>query len=193
MKSLIKKILLLLIFCVLIQQTYAGGFSRDFLEDNTLKIPKDGSAEYGIRLQNGEDKLVVVRIEITEGKDFTDIIDGKNEFEVSPNTYDTEVKFKISAPKDAKEGDRFKVGFKISSSTKGEGMIQFSGGITSGFDVLISKEQPKWWQKIPLWIYISGIIGLIIIVVLIIFGIRYVRKRKKISSEKEKLENKVIK
>ena len=170
-KIIAKGIFLVVITLVLLASSVlAFAVSSRYYDGNPLYMQAGQTVEGKFLLQNhAGTEDVSVEADISQGADLIELI-GPNNYLV-PKGGKVEVNYKITAPSDAKHGDKFPITIFFGGGNSGSGPISLSSNIGTGFDIVIGTESDfvkventSSFKINPLYFYIIGIIVLIIII-----------------------------
>jgi len=188
MKKTILISLLVMILCVGI--AFAGFGSTSLPKnDNTgmreLRIPLGEVGSVHIYPSNQENNSIYFMIEITAGEEYL-VNKLEESYEIPPysesDDYDIEMAFKL--PRNATEGNKYRIAYKITSTTsdpKGEGMVGIApAGFIKRFDMVVLEQEKKPFNII--WFYI-GLGAITISVILLITLVKRHNKDKKNQQE----------
>ena len=169
-KIIAKGIFLIVITLILFANfVLAFAVSSRYYEGNPLYMQAGQTVEGKFLLQNhAGTEDVSVTADISQGADLIELI-GSNNYLV-PKGGKIEVNYKITAPSNAKHGEKFPVTVFFGGGTSGSGPISLSSNIGTGFDVIIGaesdfvKDEDTSLFKTNLLYFVVGIILLIIII-----------------------------
>ena len=177
-------LLLLTVFCA---QVVIAGVAGTSLPKNSetdmreLRIYPGGTGSISIYPQNDENESVYFNIEFTSGKEYL-IEELEEEYIVPPLTLSDDFKINLTfkAPKNASIGDKFRIEYKMSSTTsegREEGMVGIApAGFVKRFDIVIIPREEK---PIPTYIYfisVGTVLALIITIVIILVKLKKKRR-----------------
>lgn len=151
----------------------AMGVSAPFWEGNPLVLDKGETRVVEINLQNmvGSDPITL-QSKIVSGSEFASIV-GDDLVTLAPQT-STNLKVKVSIPRNAVTGEVKTLRIEVSSVTPGNSsMVTLGTGANVGFDVKVSDET----APIPLAQWIGLAIALLVVVWIILLFFR--RKKEK--------------
>lgn len=118
------------------------GATAPYWNDKPLYLIPGETREFPIILQNmigGKDIVLIAEIE--SGQEIAELIDENKEYKVPFGKNDIKVNMKITAPENAKIGDKYEVRVvfrSVSDST--EGNIQISAGVKNAFYVIVREQ-----------------------------------------------------
>ncbi len=151
-KDNIKIIGIAIITIMMISNVLAIAVTPSHNTQTPLKIPIGEKGRAFIDLQNiGEETKI--KISIIEGKEIIENyqeIEGK---EITIKTKETgrKINFEIEIPKDAKNGETYKIKTSIKTATPNNGMLTFNSEIITTISIIIGQEE-KTPENIPqLW------------------------------------------
>ncbi len=180
----------LLVILLLLSVLYAQAVIASVAGTSLPKDPKTGMRELriypgetgGIAIypQNDENESIYFKIEFILGKEYL-IEELEEEYIIPPHTLSDDFKINLTfkAPKNASIGDKFRVEYKMSSTTskeREEGMVGIApASFVKRFDIVIV---PKEEKPIPTYIYFISF-GIILALIIIITAIILVKLKKK--------------
>lgn len=133
------KYFILLMLIIAIPAVQGLGVAQDYLENNTLRLMEGEYHYVKLTLQNPEEEQVSVKLEVQN--EIAEIRDKQETYNLSPKSYKTEVFLKITAPENARIGDKYKVTYVITPVAEQEGgQIGMNMRLRRSFDVLIVDE-----------------------------------------------------
>ena len=159
--------------CITLASVFAFAVSSQYYDGNPLYLLPGQSQTTKFILQAGA-KNVSLIAKISEGKDIITITDPQTIYTISAGEK-TDVHFIVTAPLDAKHGERFPVSieFNTISTTSGEGPITIGSSIGKGFDLIIGDaadfKKSSQEKNNHVWIYI-GIALVVLICIVFILG-----------------------
>jgi len=109
---------------------FVTGFANTYLEDKTMQLWKGETGEYCVYLQNTGNEEIVQVIKIFEGQEYIkNLKEVQKEYTVAVNTVsdDLPVCMKVKLPNDAEKGEKYLIGYGVTSPTSNdeEGMVSF--------------------------------------------------------------------
>ena len=162
--------MILLAILMLSSMVSAFGISAPYWENNPLTMTQGETKTVELNLQNmvgTED--VIVKADIKTGMDIASLV--KTTYTVPAGTSNTMAPLVITIPKEAALGaQKVEVEFKT-VAPESAGMVTMGTGMSIGFDVIVTKPEPKINAGL---MYLIGAI----IVILVIIGIVLARKKK---------------
>ena len=139
-----KRAILLLAFVLCINFVSAFGVATLYSDSYPLRMNPGESKDTFFLLRNvvEGDSDVIVKSELTNGREVAKLIDGTKDYDVSYGS-EVEVPVKITVPKDAQAGSQYRVSaiFSPIAQEGGIGNIQFIVNIGKSFPVLVVEEE----------------------------------------------------
>ena len=183
-----KKTMLILLFIVVLSiNIVSAGFASTYLPENKETGMDELRLELGeigvvhIYPSNPENNSIYCIIEVTEGKEYL-VEELEENYEVPPlsksDDYDIKMAFKL--PRNATEGQKFRISYKITSTTsitKEEGMVEISpAGFIKRFDMVMLLTEKEPINKMYYYIGLGAIVAIIGTITLVLLR-RNKRKR----------------
>jgi hypothetical protein len=137
-----------------------------------LRIPMEGKGSIAIYPQNNENQTIYFRIEVSQGKEFL-VESLQEEYAIPPNTLSDDFKINLTfrAPRNATVGNKFRVEYKMTSTTnkeREEGMVGLAPpGFVKRFDIVIIGKEEK--PSPPLYLYVLLGLGILMVILAIIW------------------------
>ncbi len=175
-----KKLIFMFFLVLFLKEAAAIGIVTTYLEDNTLELMEGKSATYEIKLQNTEEET---EVRLVMDSEIAEIIDYKETYVLPKGVSNTPVAFNITAPKDAKVGDEYVIGYYMEPMSGKGGLIPLGIRINKQLKVRIIEDPNKSHIKDYL---IGGIIAAIISVLFFIVNKRKHKKSVIITKRKHK-------
>lgn len=169
-RSNVTKIFLFLILTLFVDSVFAFAVSSAYYENNPLYFQAGRSMDGKFILQNtAGTEDVNVKAEIIDGKN---IIQLEGSTFLIPKGGRVDVPYKIIVPSGAKPADKFPISVDFTTvSIKSSNPVAIGSSIRSGFMLIVAAEtieyQEKPSSKNSWYVYIIGVLALIIIVFLI--------------------------
>ena len=169
-KSKVAKILLFLVLTLFVDSVFAFAVSSAYYENNPLYLQVGKSMDGKFILQNNAgSEDVNVKVEIIDGKN---IIQLEGSTFVIPKGGRVDVPYKVVVPSGAKPADKFFITVDFTTvNIKPNNPVALGSSIRTGFTLIVATEiieyQEKPSSKNSWYLYIIGILALIVIVFLV--------------------------
>ncbi|MBI2667522.1 hypothetical protein HYX17_01995 [Candidatus Woesearchaeota archaeon] len=193
--KIIKKLNIFVLIAVLLSiNVIAFGVSTSYWPGKPLVLEPGESMDVYFTLQNGAGATedVIANVDLTNGKDITQIIDGSNSYLVKAGG-ESRVNLRVQIPDNANVGDTYTVGISVTALPSGRGgPVTIGSSVDATFPVLIQPHEPV--PTAPTGEAVKGIkgsyniysvVGLLLIIAIVIF-IFYELHNKKSGTEKGK-------
>ena len=168
-----KKLIFIVFLILFLKEVIAIGIVTDYLENNTLELMEGTSTTYQILLQNTEEEI---NVRVGLDSEIAEIINYEEEYILPAGISHTPIVFNITAPKHAKVGGKYVIGYYMEPISGKGGAIPFGIRMNKQLIVKITKDPDK--SHIGDYLYMFIIVS-IILVLPVLPIVLYIKKRKK--------------
>lgn len=174
------KILLISVLLVILMSAgvHSFGIAFQYMDNNTIELYPGQNYMFELEIQNTEDKSE--KVEVSLDSSIATLVGGPI-LNVPGKTYDTHVYFNITIPENAQYGDVYNINYLVApASSDGEGQIPIAVKYDRAFKIRVVEQEkaveeqepveiPSKGFSIPTWIYIPGLIIVIIVVLVLVW------------------------